>query len=209
MYPKKQSIVRLLIAVAVIVLLAACAAPAAPAPAATVAAAGTPPATEVTHVIQPGENLYRIGLQYGYSWAVLAQYNNITNPNYVVVGQTIKIPAAGTPPATPVPTEVLYTVRQGDTLGQIAAAFGVSWVQIAEANGLVNPNLIYPGQVLKVPSNTPGPTPQFTHVVQSGETIFLISLRYGVVWTDIAAANNIAAPYVIFPGQTLVIPGGN
>ena len=170
---------------------------------------GTPPTTEVNHTIQPGENLYRIGLQYGYSWAVLAQYNNLTNPNYLTVGQVIKIPAAGTTPTPSAPGELLYTVKQGDTLGRIAAAYGISWVQIAEANGIVNPNLIYPGQVLKIPSNTPGPAPQFTHTVKQGETVFLISLHYGVLWTDIAEANNITAPYVIFPGQTLTIPGGS
>ena len=170
---------------------------------------GTPPATEVNHTVALGESLYRIGLQYGYSWTVLAQYNGITNPNYVTPGQVIKIPAAGTPTPTPTPGEQLYTVKQGDTLGMIAAAYGISWVQIAEANGVVNPNLIYPGQVLKIPSNTPGPAPQFSHVVKQGETLFLISLHYGVVWTQIAEANNITAPYVIFPGQTLVIPGGS
>lgn len=171
---------------------------------------GTPPATEITHTVKAGENLYQIGLLYGYSWVVLAQYNNIPNPNYVVVGTVLKIPGSSTPTATPTaPTEVLYTVRAGDTLGSIAAAYGISWVQIAEANGLVNPNLIYPGQILKIPSNTPGPTPQFTHTVRQGETLFLISLHYGVHWTDIAEANHISAPYVIFPGQTLIILGGN
>lgn len=172
-------------------------------------AVGTPPATEITYTVKPGESLYQIGLQYGYSWVVLAQYNNIPNPNYVVVGTVLKIPAATTPTTPTTPTEVLYTVKSGDTLGSIAAAYGVSWVQIAEANGVVNPNLIYPGQVLKIPSNTPGPTPQFTHVVQPGETLFLISLHYGVFWTDVAEANHISAPYIIFPGQTLTIPGGN
>jgi LysM repeat protein len=173
------------------------------------ATTGTPPTTEVNHTVQLGESLYRIGLQYGYSWTVLAQYNGITNPNYLTPGQVIKIPAAGTPPPTTPPGEQLYTVKRGDTLGMIAAAYGVSWVQIAEANGVVNPNLIYPGQVLKIPSNTPGPAPQFSHVVKQGETLFLISLHYGVVWTQIAEANSITAPYVIFPGQTLIIPGGS
>lgn len=176
--------------------------------AAATTATGTPPTTEVNHTVQLGESLYRIGLQYGYSWTVLAQYNGITNPNYVTPGQVIKIPAAGTPPPTIPPGEQLYTVKRGDTLGMIAAAYGVSWVQIAEANGVVNPNLIFPGQVLKIPSNTPGPAPQFSHVVKQGETLFLISLHYGVLWTQIAEANSITAPYVIFPGQTLIIPGG-
>ena len=172
-------------------------------------AVGIPPTTEITYTVKPGESLYQIGLQYGYSWVVLAQYNNIPNANYVVVGTVLKIPAATTPTTPTTPTEFLYTVKVGDTLGSIAAAYGISWVQIAEANGVVNPNLIFPGQVLKIPSNTPGPTPQFTHVVQPGETLFLISLHYGVFWTDVAEVNHITAPYIIFPGQALTIPGGN
>ncbi|MCA9937285.1 MAG: LysM peptidoglycan-binding domain-containing protein, partial [Anaerolineales bacterium] len=92
---------------------------------------------------------------------------------------------------------------------RIGLAYGISWVQIAEANGIVNPNQIVVGQVLKIPANAPGIAPEFVHKVEPGETLFLISLRYGVVWTTIAEKNNITAPYVIYPGQELVIPGGN
>ena len=52
-----------------------------------------PPSTgEQTHVVQAGENLYRIGLQYGFTVDELATYNGITNPNVLEVGQVIKIP---------------------------------------------------------------------------------------------------------------------
>jgi nucleoid-associated protein YgaU len=44
--------------------------------------------------------------------------------------------------------------------------------------------------------------------VRQGQTLFTISLQYGVAWTAIAEANNIQSPYVIFPGQVLAIPGG-
>ncbi len=47
---------------------------------------------ERTHVVQAGENLFRIGLQYGFTVEELAAYNNIANPNVLDVGQTIKIP---------------------------------------------------------------------------------------------------------------------
>ena len=43
-----------------------------------------------------------------------------------------------------------YTVRSGDTLSGIAAAYGTSWQHLADINGIPNPNLIYPGQVLTV-----------------------------------------------------------
>jgi LysM repeat protein len=171
----------------------------------TVTAAG-----ERIHVVQPGENLYRIGLQYGVSWVVLAQLNNLPNANALVVGQQLRIPGdpntGGTPTPTPAPSaETTYVVQPGDTLARIASSFNVTWQQIAQLNGLVNPNRIFVGQVLKIPGATPAPL--LTHTVQPRETLFVISLRYGVPWMTIASANNLSAPYVIYPGQTLTIPG--
>lgn len=170
---------------------------------------------EVIHVVQVGENLYRIGLQYGISWVALANYNNLPNANAIYVGQELKIPTeASTPGGTPTPTpqppaETSYVVQAGDTLYRIGQLYNISWVQIAEANGLVNPNQIYGGQELKIPGSAPAPAPQLTHTVQPNETLFLISLHYGVPWLTIATANNLSAPYVIYPGQMLVIPAGS
>ena len=176
----------------------------------TVAATNTP----ATHTVQAGENLYRIGLQYGISWVQLVEYNGLANANMIKVGQVLKLSADGNdsgttdPTVTPSPmTETTYTVKAGDNLFRIGLAYGISWVQIAEANGIVNPNQIKAGDVLKIPVSTPGPTPDFTHMVKAGETLFQISWRYGVPWTAIAEKNDIQSPYVIYVGQTLAIPG--
>ena len=164
------------------------------------------------HIVQAGENLYRIGLQYNVSWVALAEANNLPNANAIYVGQQLTIPTAEAAPEEAADDddaeEVTHIVQAGETLHTIGLQYNVSWTQIAEANGLVNPNYIVVGQVLKIPASAPGPAPQFVHTVQAGETLFILALRYGVVWTDIAAANDIEAPYVIFPGQQLVIPGG-
>jgi LysM repeat protein len=179
-----------------------------------VAGGGQPTAPlPATHTVAAGENLYRIGLRYGISWVTLAQHNGLTNANVLQVGQVLRIPGGGataTPVASPTPSgEVTYVVKAGDNLFRIGQAYNVNWRLIAEANGIVNPNQIYVGQVLKIPTNAPpGPAPQFTHVVRPGETLFLISLRYGVAWPTIAEANNITSPYVIYVGQSLIIPGG-
>lgn len=57
-------------------------------------------------------------------------------------------------PAEPVsaPAVKTYTVKKGDTLSEIGQRFGVSWHKIAEVNNIENPDLIYPGQVFKIPS---------------------------------------------------------
>lgn len=52
---------------------------------------------EQTHVVAAGENLFRIGLRYGFTVAELAAYNGIANPNYISVGQVIRIPPGGNP----------------------------------------------------------------------------------------------------------------
>lgn len=47
---------------------------------------------ETIHTVQAGENLYRIGLRYGFTAEELAAYNGITNPDRIDVGQQIRIP---------------------------------------------------------------------------------------------------------------------
>ena len=113
---------------------------------------------EVVHVVAPGENLYRISLRYNVSMAAIAQRNNIANVNLIFVGQRLIIPGTtgGTnpPPATPTPAPgggtTTYTVVRGDTLGNIARRFNTTVANIAALNHIANPNLIYPGQVIRV-----------------------------------------------------------
>ena len=64
-------------------------------PSTEVEATAVPPTSateERTHIVQAGENLFRIGLQYGFTIEELATYNGIANPNALDVGQAIKIP---------------------------------------------------------------------------------------------------------------------
>jgi uncharacterized membrane protein/LysM repeat protein len=70
-------------------------------------------------------------------------------------------PATSTPPEAPTPSpspfpttppSSTYVVQPGDTLIGIAAVFGVQLTEIAAANDIPNPNLIYPGQVLVIPA---------------------------------------------------------
>lgn len=46
-----------------------------------------------------------------------------------------------------------YTVRTGDTLAEIGARFGISHLEIAKVNSIENPDLIFPGQVFRIPKN--------------------------------------------------------
>jgi LysM repeat protein len=65
------------------------------------------------------------------------------------------VPAATTAPiAAPVTLASTYTVRAGEDLAAIARKFGLSWTDIASFNNIADPNLIYAGMVLKIPSGS-------------------------------------------------------
>ena len=57
------------------------------------------------------------------------------------------------PPPAAEPEYRTYTVKSGDTLSEIAASYGVDWHEMARLNNLDNPDLIFPGQVFKVPNS--------------------------------------------------------
>ena len=105
-----------------------------------------------------------------------------------------------------------YVVKRGDTLSQIAARYGTTVSIIAEINNIPNVNLIYPGQVFRIPYNSSssgGTNPPSQNVVyytiRRGDTLWEISNRYGVTVQQLASWNNIVNPNLIFAGNTLVI----
>lgn len=115
---------------------------------------------------------------------------------------------APTPAPTPAPKDyVKYTVKKGDTLSGIAARYGTTYQKIAADNGIKNPNLIYPGQVLKIyTKNSGGTKPTYkTYTVKKGDTLSAIAARYGTTYQKIAADNGIKNPNLIYPGQVLII----
>lgn len=99
-------------------------------------------------------------------------------------------------------TSLDYTVRSGDTLSRIASKHGVSVADLASANSLSNPDLIFPGQVLAIP----GAESDVMHVVTSGDTLVRIANRYGASVSGIVAANKIQNPNLILIGQELIVP---
>lgn len=106
------------------------------------------------HVVRSGETLASIARAYGVSTTALANVNGITNPDRIRVGQRLTIPTGGAakPAASSGSAARTYTVRSGDTLNSIAARLGVSTAALAAANGISNPNRIYPGMTLRVPA---------------------------------------------------------
>jgi len=98
-------------------------------------------------------------------------------------------------------------VRPGDNLFRIALRFGTTVQAIVQANGIVNPQLIFVGQVLWIPSGGGGPTDSTIYIVQRGDTLYSIARRFGTTYQVLAAVNGLRYPYLIYVGQRLVIPG--
>ncbi|WP_316607259.1 LysM peptidoglycan-binding domain-containing protein [uncultured Ruminococcus sp.] len=96
---------------------------------------------------------------------------------------------------------VTYTVRPGNTLYAIAQFFGTNPEEIAEANGLVPPYTIFPGQELLLPIEEIR-SPRY-YVVRPGDTILSIADRYGLELENILSLNKLENPNIIYPGQIL------
>lgn len=109
------------------------------------------------HVVQPGETLSSIADQFGVSVQALAQANDITDPNVIYTGETIVVGArdanytAEAASATSAPA-VTHVVQPGDMLSVLADTYGVALNALAQANSIANPNAIYVGEVLTIPS---------------------------------------------------------
>lgn len=107
----------------------------------------------------------------------------------------------------------LYTVKSGDTMFFIARRFNISLQSLINANPQVlDPNTIYPGQVICIPvggpsQGVPCPGGQIYQVV-SGDTMFEIARSFGVTLDALIQANpQITNPDLIFPGQEICVPG--
>lgn len=123
------------------------------------------------HIVQPGENLFRLSMRYGVSVNDLAVANGISNIQLIRVNQQITIPGCGTtgvfPPPTPLPPGVggpdgtvtgqnvaicnQHLVQQYETLFQISLRYGVPIQSIANANNITNINMITMATTLQIP----------------------------------------------------------
>lgn len=113
-----------------------------------------PPPRVAFHLVQNGDTLGGIAETYGSSVEELSLINGLSDPNYIYVGQELALPGGSN--AQPSRLESSgsgqeYEVQDGDTLYGIAGLFGTSVDSIAELNTLEDPNLIYVGQVLRIP----------------------------------------------------------
>ncbi len=106
--------------------------------------------------------------------------------------------AAAKPSATP----IHHVVKAGETLLSISEQYGVPVDLLMRANGIKNPNMIYVGQVLVIPSAGY----EKVYVVRPGDTLSGIATKLGVDYNELMKVNQITDPDTIYAGQKLIIP---
>ena len=172
------------------------------------------------YTVKSGDTLSGIANNYQTTVNTLARLNNLANPNLIYVGQRLLVQQAATPsqpqtttPSTSTTTVATYTVKAGDTLGQIAANHQTSVNQLVQLNKLTNPNLIYVGQVLTIKQATSAsqsttatpakPASSATYTVKAGDTLSQIAANHGTSYQNLASLNHLSNPNEIYVGQTL------
>ena len=167
------------------------------------------------HTVAAGDTLADIAVRFEVPLtAVLAVNSEITNPDLIVVGQTIVIPTADTVVADTndaVVSNGVITVATGQTLSGIAAANGVTIGQLLAANPqITNPDLIVVGQQIVIPeAGTLEEIPEALafadgYVVRLGDTLSAIARDNGTTIEELLQLNpQITNPDLIIVGRTL------
>lgn len=186
-----------------------------------------------SYTVQKGDTLFSIAKKHGTTVDQLKQLNGLTS-NQIYVNQKLQIastetaatdtavtPAASTPAPAPAPAvntaSASYTVAAGDTLSKIAFQHGITLAELRALNG-ISGDLIYSGQVLKVPAGSastgtsaPSSAPAAsgsTYTVAAGDTLIKIANRYGVSLAELKSWNGISGS-LIHPGQVLSVGGSS
>lgn len=157
-----------------------------------------------TYEVQAGDTLSLIALRYGVTVDELVQANGLADPDRIYIGQVLVIPRD-----QPQVDGQIYTVQTGESLAMIAKRYGVSTEQIIAANGLPDLNSIYSGQQLIIPTAAASPavnTNDVTYTLQRGDSLYRVSLVFGVTVDDLLSANSLSGPNGIYPGLVVRIP---
>lgn len=166
----------------------------------------------IYYTVRRGDTLSGIAQRYGTTVQSIVNLNNISNPNLIYPGQVFKIETNINNDQTNEMGHIVYTVKRGDNLWNISRRYGVTVQNILDCNTINNPNLIYPGQKIRIcvssnssSNNSNNNNQETTYVVKKGDTLWEISRRYNTTVRYLVERNNISNPNLIYPGQIIRI----
>ena len=108
--------------------------------------------SSLVYTVVKGDTLSEIAVRYDTTVSKLVIDNNISNPNLIYPGQRLVIYKGNTTNLGNECGKVLYTIKRGDTLSEIATRYDTTVNEIATLNNISNPNLIYAGNIIRVPN---------------------------------------------------------
>ena len=167
------------------------------------------------HTVRRGDTLSEIAEGYGTTVGAIASANQLRSRSFLSIGQELMIPRgqrsaspprfASVQPYGPSSRKVVYTVRKGDTLSEIAERYGTSSRNLRRWNRVGKH--IYPGQKLNVHTKGSSGSRSATSVkVRRGDTLWDIARHHGVSLSALLRANNLSKSSTIRPGDTIRIP---
>lgn len=153
---------------------------------------------DVNYTVQKGDSYWNISQKFNTTLKAVLSSNGATENSSLYIGQKIIVPSH------------TYTVQKGDTYYLIAKKCDVSLPSLLEANKANENFNLYIGQKITIPEKSSGKT----HIVQKGETYWLIAKKYSVSLKELLSINNATETSVLYVGDTIKIPsnelsGGN
>ena len=166
------------------------------------------------YTVQKGDTLTQIAKKFDTTVKEIESINGISDPNQIYVGEVLKIYPSSRPIISRKKSFYrTYVVQRGDTLTYIASRFKTTVDELVKLNDLSNPNLIYVGEILKIPTikdikrtaSVSEHMHTLTYVVRDGDTLTSIAKRFHTTVNQIAKLNNISDENLIYIGQVLKI----
>ncbi len=175
----------------------------------------TPPRRHYTyHRVRPGQSLSQLARRYHTSIRAIMVVNNIRSPNYIRVGQKLKIPLRGSGRVYAKTSETAgcdslkplrYRVKRGDSLWLLARRHDTNIQEIMGLNHLKSSRL-HIGQRLLIRKGTHSVEPQVGtkgYKVKRGDSPYHIAVKHNMKLKRFLSLNDLTPRSKIYPGQVL------
>ncbi len=161
------------------------------------------PVSEVIeYILEEGDSLEALARDFNTSKETIININSNLNLKQMTPGQRLQIPANRQfcPNGTP------YRIKSGDTLYQIARRYETTVADILQANPGINPTSLRVGMIICIPVPPQQCSNGFVYVIQSGDTLYSLAIRYKTTVDAILKANPGLDPTQLAIGQKICIP---